>query len=190
MTATTASIPTFSLSHERIPAKVSEIDWAEALRANQSWLRTVIAARVGEAAAVDEVWQEVSLAAFLQKSPLQDPSKVSPWLYRIAVTQSLMYRRKLGRMLKLIGRYAERKQPSESDNREKEPLDWMLTEERQETVRRALELIPSRDKEILMLKYIHNWSYKEIADKLSATVPAVQARLHRARERLRREIES
>lgn len=167
---------------------VSKIDWGKELRANENWLRTVIAARVGEAAAVDEVWQEVSMAAFLQKAPLQDASKVSPWLYRIAVTQSLMYRRKMGRRRKLLDRYVDRFQPSESDNRESNPLEWMLTEERRAMVRDALTRIPIRDKETLMLKYVHNWSYKEIAEKLGSTVPAVQAKLHRARKKLRDEI--
>ena len=188
MTTMTAKIPSLSL-----PPKVSEttsaIDWGEMLKANQNWLRTVIAARVGETAAIDEVWQEVSLAAFLQKSPLQDPNKVAPWLYRVAVTQSLMYRRKMGRLRKMIDRYAERKQPTEADQAAKTPLEWMLSQERQELVRKALKQIPPKDREILMLKYIHNWSYKEIADKLSVTVPAIQARLHRARERLRQEVE-
>ncbi len=171
-----------------VPSEVSEIDWEATLQANQHWLRTVIAARVGEPAAIDEVWQEVSLAAFLQKSPLKDVSKVAPWLYRIAVTQSLMYRRKMGRKRKLIDRYAERFEPSESDNRESNPLDWLLSQERRQMVRDALSRLPSRDRETLLLKYVHDWSYKEMADKLGLSVAAIQAKLHRARQRLRNEL--
>lgn len=48
--------------------------------------------RLGEWQAVDEVMQEVSLAAVRQKAPLHDPTKVAPWLYRLAVTQALLYR--------------------------------------------------------------------------------------------------
>ncbi|MGL6194157.1 MAG: RNA polymerase sigma factor [Thermoguttaceae bacterium] len=170
------------------PAKVSEIDWDATLRSNQNWLRTVIAARVGEPAAVDEVWQEVSLAAFQQKAPLQDVTKVAPWLYRIAVTQSLMYRRKMGRRRKLMDRYVQRYEPTEEDTTEANPLDWLLAQERQAMVRDAMERLPQRDRETLMLKYVHNWSYKEMADKLGSTVPAIQAKLHRARQRLREEL--
>ena len=63
---------------------------------------------VGEFQAVDEVMQEVSLAAIRQHAPLNDARKVAPWLYRLAVTQSLLYRRKQGRGRKLINRYVER----------------------------------------------------------------------------------
>ena len=38
-----------------------------------------------EPQAVDEVMQEVSLAAVKQAAPLADRSKVAPWLYRLAV---------------------------------------------------------------------------------------------------------
>jgi len=85
-------------------------------------LRTVIYARVGERQAVDEVLQEVSLAAIRQQTPLEDRSKVAPWLYRTAVTQSLLYRRKAGRQRKLSDRYAETMQATEVDTRQIDPL--------------------------------------------------------------------
>ena len=78
------------------------------LASHDRWLRTVVYARVGEVQAVDEVMQEVSLAAVRQQAPINDVEKVTPWLYRLAVTQSLLYRRKQGRRRKLIDRYVQR----------------------------------------------------------------------------------
>jgi DNA-directed RNA polymerase specialized sigma24 family protein len=66
------------------------IDWPAVLATHDRWLRTVVYARVGEPQAVDEVMQEVSLAAVRQKAPINDVEKVTPWLYRLAVTQSLL----------------------------------------------------------------------------------------------------
>src|SRR5579871_6294887 len=63
---------------------------------HQQWLRQIILARVGEPQATDEVFQEVAAQALLQKSPLLDESKTSAWLYRVAVRQCLLYRRKCG----------------------------------------------------------------------------------------------
>lgn len=183
-----ATLQPKSFEAQQSPGNVSEIDWDATLRANQNWLRTVIAARVGEPAAVDEVWQEVALAAFRQKAPLRDAGKAAPWLYRIAVTQSLMYRRKMGRRRKLLDRYTQQEHVQESDNRESNPLDWLLTQERRQIVRDAFARLPQRDRETLMLKYYHNWSYKEMSDKMGASIAAIQARLHRARERLRNEL--
>ena len=164
------------------------VDWPAALAEHDRWLRTVIYARVGEPQAVDEVFQEVSLAAIRQKSPLKDPTKVAPWLYRTAVTQSLHYRRKAGRRRKLAGNYARATQPDEADVRTPDPLDWLLADERRKLVRTALDRLPRRDAEILWLKYTEDWSYQQIAEHLGISQSAVQARLHRARGRLRREL--
>lgn len=161
------------------------VDWSEALAENGRWLRTVIYARVGERQAVDEVLQEVSLAAVRQQTPLQDRSKVAPWLYRTAVTQSLLYRRKAGRQRKLSDRYAEQTHLTEIDTHQVDPLGWLLANERRQLVRQALAQLPRRDQEILLLKYTEDWSYRQLAEHLGISESAVQARLHRARKRMR-----
>jgi RNA polymerase sigma factor (sigma-70 family) len=171
-------------------AGAAGIDWQSALAEHGPWLRTVVSARVGEPQAVDEVMQEVFLAAVRQKAPIADPEKVAPWLYRLAVRQTLLYRRTQGRRRKLIGRYADRFQPTEADRRQVDPLGWLLAEERGNMVRAAMSQLPPRDAEILMLKYNEDWSYVAIAEHLGISHSAVEARLHRARARLRTELAS
>jgi RNA polymerase sigma-70 factor (ECF subfamily) len=161
------------------------IDWRQVLAEHDRWLRTVIFTRVGEPQAVEDILQEVSLAAVRQKAPIEDVTKVSAWLYRLAVMQTLLYRRKQGRRRKLIDRYADRNQPRETDNRQPDPLGWLLSEERREKVRVALKQLPPRDAEILLLKYTEDWSYRELAEHLGASESAIEARLHRARHRMR-----
>ena len=161
------------------------IAWCAALATHDRWLRTVVFARVGESQAVDEVIQEVSLAAVRQQAPLQDATKVAPWLYRLAVTQSLLYRRKQGRRRKLVDAYAQRFQPTTEDPRQCDPLGWLLADERRRMVRKALARLPQRDAEILLLKYTEGWNYRELARHLGITEGAVEARLHRARARMR-----
>jgi len=170
------------------PGPTPKVDWQAALAEHDRWLRTVVYARLGEPQAVDDVMQEVSLAAVGQRAPLADVSKVAPWLYRLAVTQSLLYRRKQGRRRKLTNSYAERTRPSEEGGRELDPLEFLLAAERRQLVRTALGRLTGRDAEILLLKYSENWSYRQLADHLGISQPAVQARLHRARQRLRDEL--
>ncbi len=160
-------------------------DWEVRLREHQSWLRSVVLARVGEPQAVDDVMQEVAVAVVANRAPLADSRKLAPWLYQIAVRQSLLYRRKHGRRRKLVDRYAVRLQPKESDSRSPDPLQWLLAEEQAEQVRFAMQELSGRDREILLLKYHHGWSYREISAHLHISESAVEARLHRARKRLR-----
>src|SRR5437660_12495434 len=82
------------------------IDWAATLAAHDRWLRTIVLARLGERQAVDEVMQEVALAAVAQRAPVSDLARVGAWLYRLAVRQALLYRRRHGRQRKLVGAFA------------------------------------------------------------------------------------
>ncbi len=168
-------------------ARPQPIDWPSALAEHGRWLRLVVLARVGEVHAVEEVLQEVAMAAVAQKAPLADPSKLPAWLHRLAVRQSLLYRRGRGRRAKLVERYADRHRDGFFD-READPLDWLLRDERAKLVRLALEKLPRRDAEILMLKYAEDWSYRDLGERLGITPSAVEARLHRARQRLRSEL--
>src|SRR5689334_14081419 len=102
------------------------IDWQAALAQHDRWLRTVAFARLRERHAVEEVMQEVALAAVKQAAPLTDPAKVAPWLYRLVVVQSLMFRRKCGRRRKLIDRYGQQFVAGDIDQRPTpDPLAWL-----------------------------------------------------------------
>lgn len=163
------------------------IDWSAALDRHDRWLRTVIVARLGGRDGVDEVFQEVALAAVRQSAPITDPTKVAPWLYRLAVVQSLLYRRSMGRRRKLINGFA-REGFAASGEPSGDPLAWLLSDERRRLVREAIERLPPRDAEILLLKYTEDWSYHQLAEHLGISHSAVETRLHRARARLRAEL--
>lgn len=162
-----------------------QIDWGVALRENERWMRSTIALRVGEAAAVDEVFQEVALAATSQKAPLRDVAKLGSWLYRLVVIQSALYRRKVGRKRKLLKRYAEEVISSQNQYSQTEPIDWLLSKERQTMIRNALATLSEEERNILLMKYRDELSYRDIAAKLHSTELAVQSKLHRARAHLK-----
>jgi RNA polymerase sigma-70 factor (ECF subfamily) len=169
---------------------VHDLDWSQILQHHDRWLRTIVYARLGEPQAVDDVMQEVALAAVRQSAPIHDKAKVAPWLYRLAVRQTLLYRRKMGRSRNLTKRFADRFRPTENDTREDSPLDWLLSVERHRQVRHAMRQLRPVDAEILLLKYAQNWNYHKIAEHLGISHSAVEARLHRARARLRKELVS
>jgi RNA polymerase sigma factor (sigma-70 family) len=173
-------------SDQPITGPQTPIDWGRCLAEHERWLRAVILARIGEPQAVDEVWQEVSLAAIAQRAPLNDCAKAPAWLYRLAVIRSVRYRRQRARQRKRLARLA-----AESNGHcstAGDPFQWLLGEERREIIRRALKQLAGRDAEILMLKYNERWSYRRIAALLEISESAVDARVFRARERLRRQL--
>ena len=164
------------------------VDLAAALAEHRRWLRTVVLARQSDPHAADEIMQEVALAAIQQRTPLSDPSKASAWLYRVAVRQTLLYRRRQGRRRQRVNRYAEAYRPKDERSGDDDPLGWLLSDERIRVVREGLKNLSCRDRELLLLKYTEDWSYRQLARHLGVSCGAVESRLHRARQRLRREL--
>jgi RNA polymerase sigma-70 factor (ECF subfamily) len=162
-------------------------DWSAILSANEHWLRRVVTARLHERQAVDEVMQEVALAAVAQRSPLLNPGRVVGWLYRLAVRQTLLYRRRAGRHRALVDRYA-RDRGAEVTDPGRSPLSWLVCDERRSLVQQALRRLPPRDADLLVLKYAESWSARELAERLGMKTATIEARLHRARGRLRSEL--
>ncbi len=163
-------------------------DWTAELARHQCWLRTVVIARCGEPQAADEIMQEIAMAAWKQQAPLKDAEKVAPWLYQVAVRQSLMYRRRHGRRRIREQRYAETMETNALRPTPPNPLEWLIARERQKLIRQGIARLRPKEAEILLLKYIEGWSYGQIADHLGISPNAVESRLHRARQRLRREM--
>jgi RNA polymerase sigma-70 factor (ECF subfamily) len=164
-------------------AAAGAVDWEDELRGHQGWLRSVLAARLS-GDEVDEVLQETAMAVVAAKSRPQERTKFAPWLYRIAIRQALLYRRRVGRQRKLWQRVAE--QLPADHGQASEPLGWLLAAERQQLVQAAIASLPRRDREVLMLKYRQDWSYGELSEHLGISVSSVEARLFRARQRLRK----
>jgi RNA polymerase sigma factor (sigma-70 family) len=169
------------------PDGASALDWGSTFTEHDRWLRRVVASRLGEPQAVDEVMQEVALAAVAQRSRLNNPARVGVWLYRLAVRHVLLYRRKTGRQRSLVDRYKARRRPSEID-RAPSPLGWLVNDERRQIIEDALRQLPPRDAELLVLKYAEGFSARDLAERLGVTVATIETRLHRARGRLRAEL--
>jgi RNA polymerase sigma-70 factor (ECF subfamily) len=157
------------------------------LVAHQGWLKKVILARTGDPQAVEEVFGRVALAAAENHSRLSDPAKLAPWLHRIAVVQSCRHRRKLGRERRALARLVQQRCSLENGYAD-DVVALVLASERREQVRRAMSRLAGRDAEVLLLKYGERWSYRQIAGHLGITEKAVDARLLRARARLRHEL--
>ena len=160
---------------------------AQAIARHDGWLRTVLFARLADPQAVDEVMQEVALAAVRSERRPDTGGRLSRWLYRVALRQVLLYRRRQRREERRVKAWAERR-PHESSSEPVDPLDWLLAAERSQMVREGLGRLGQRDRELLLLKYGEGWTHRVMAERLGLKVSAVEARLHRARKRLREEL--
>jgi RNA polymerase sigma-70 factor (ECF subfamily) len=69
------------------------------------------------------------------------------------------------------------------------PESALVSRDLQEKVGRALACMKPKDREILILQHLQDYSYREIADLLDIPMGTVMSRLYAARQALRRELE-
>ena len=69
-----------------------------------------------------------------------------------------------------------------------EVLEKIVQQESLDVVKRSLHELAPQDREILMLKYSENWSYKELATRLGVSEATIEYRLVRAKKRLRKQL--
>ena len=162
-------------------APAPTIDWASALEKHKPWLQKVLRCRVGDWHEVDDLFQEIALAVYRQSAKPDDPNRVAPWLYRLAVRQAINFHRRRGRKST-----AEPVAEIDAADTSPEPLDWMLADEQQRNMRRALSKLSRQDREIMMLKYTESWNYRQLAEHLGVKERTVEYRLLKARKRLRK----
>lgn len=163
---------------------VERIDWSKAIESNRRWLSTVVHSRLSDHQAAEDVLQEVALAAISQDSQPKDPTKVAPWLYRIALRKVINHHRASGRRKRLMAGALEAGLGDEI-SKSPGPGEWLIQMEDESAIASAMQKISSQEREILLLKYTEGWGYQDLAEHLGVSVKTVEYRLLKARQALR-----
>lgn len=130
---------------------------------------------------VDDVVQEVFLAAYKGIQHFRGGSSLSTWLSRITINKCRSHYRKRLIRLRLFSAEKENvnKRPAPSADQQ------VLKDETYERIRRALQKIPPRYREVLVLRYLEEMSIETICEILDITKPTAEVRLHRGRNKLK-----
>lgn len=134
--------------------------------------------------------QEAFARAFRARGTLDPERPFYTWLYTILrrlcfnhVRDRVSRRRKLERaqgwLIDAAGARAAETSPERA----------VALAERRDRVRAAIETLPDREREALVLKEFEGLRYREIADLLGVPIGTVMSRLYSARQRLARELE-
>jgi RNA polymerase sigma-70 factor (ECF subfamily) len=135
----------------------------------------------GSAAAAEDAVQECFLV--LLDGVLFDANRGSLRAYLFGITRNLALKR-----VRTAERECEEREDSEAAPDPPGPLEGLLSAERSEMISRAVAALPPGQREALILFEYEELSLEEIADVTGIETGAVKARLHRAREALRRRL--
>lgn len=159
--------------------------WARLLDNHQDSLRRLVSAKLqgqGESA-IDDVLQEVAIAAHKVEPSSIDATRVHSWLCQVASNKVNDHWRSVSRQQKLRDRFTEKNDyPAETAA---SPSEWVMKLEQRSSITTALKSMQAEDRIILEKKYLHGHSYDEIAKSLNLTIKALEYRLTKARQKMR-----
>ena len=135
-----------------------------------------------DAHGAEDALQEVWLDCFRSVGRLADAGAFAAWLYRIARDRAYRILRRRG-----LVRTSSIADAGEIVAADEYDLDGQAA--RAALVHASIERLPHEQREVLLLRFIGEMSYEQIAASVGCTVGTVRSRLHYAKRALRREIE-
>ncbi|MGH7408147.1 MAG: RNA polymerase sigma factor [Candidatus Methylomirabilales bacterium] len=147
---------------------------------------------MGNAADAEEVVQEVFLAIHQKVKTFRGESAFLTWLYRLTTNAALtrLCRRQRSEEVSIedfLPRFRE-----DGHHLAQPVVDWsqeveerLVGEPLRRILREALDLLPAVDKAVVVMSDLEGIPNREIGEAMGLSVPAVKARLHRARLFLR-----
>jgi RNA polymerase sigma-70 factor (ECF subfamily) len=132
----------------------------------------------------EDVLQDAFLKAYRKLGNFDGRSSFYTWIYRIAANTAMDWRKR-----EKHRRHAALPEGPEGEDAvpslEAGPEHATTRRELAERIDAAIEALPEKYHEILVLREIEGLSYEEISARLSMSKGTVESRLFRARERLR-----
>src|SRR4051812_43884969 len=141
----------------------------------------------GGDAEADDVLQDVWLAVYRGVHKLADAAALRAWVYRIAHARTaLAFRRRPPPTVELD--HAESAGAIAADGADETSNGEFAPEDAAEMYA-ALDAVSTEHREALLLRYVEQMNYEQIAEVTGCGVGTVRSRLHYAKLRLRQEIE-
>jgi RNA polymerase sigma-70 factor, ECF subfamily len=126
--------------------------------------------------------QDIFLRAYRGLGRFRGGSALSTWLYRIGVNLCL---NRVSRKTSAIESIDDQQH---IDTRSESAPDRLLREERGVQVRKAIAMLPPKQRATLILRMYHELSHEEIAGVLGSSVGAVKANFFHALGNLRKQL--
>jgi RNA polymerase sigma factor (sigma-70 family) len=152
----------------------------------QSFICAITYSATGDVGKSEELAQETFLSAWKDLAQLKDLDKFRSWLSSIA--RNIIRNSFRSQKRDIISKAASMEQVEDAEIRDSEPTETAITTEQQAVVREALQQIPTKYREPLVLFYRQEQSIKEVAEQLELTEEAVKQRLSRGRNLLKEQV--
>lgn len=122
----------------------------------------------------DDILQNTFLKAWLALDDFRGESKISSWLFRIAINESLGFLEKKKRTTDIS---------SDADGYLSNQLlsdPYFDGDETQALLQQAIDLLPNKQKAVFNMKYFQEMKYEDMSQILGTSIGALKASYHHA----------
>ncbi|MCA1060679.1 sigma-70 family RNA polymerase sigma factor [Rossellomorea aquimaris] len=127
---------------------------------------------------VDDLVQEIYMGVYRSLRKFNGDQPFTPWLIGIAVNQVKSFRRKNWVYERLSRKVAE-------NERNKEKVAEIITGIENDFLYQTIEELPFKLKQVIILRYVNEYSQEEVAAILHIPIGTVKSRIHAALKKLR-----
>ena len=166
-----------------------EAAFNELIRLYQGRVFRVVHRMLGDEAEAEDLAQEVFVTVFKSIDKFRGDSKLSTWLYRVAVNHAKNRLKYMNRRAR--GRHKEFAEVGDREGIESasmntshvipRPDQTLEAREAETAIQRALATLTEDQRELIVLRDIQHLTYDEIQDVTGLAAGTVKSRLHRAR---------
>jgi len=135
---------------------------------------------MGNDVLAEDVQQEVWLTVVRNIARLKSPEAFTVWLYRIARTRAMDRLQSKTWHAELIEETTEPVDASEDES---------FSPEDAARVHAGLAMLPAAHREVLLLRFMEDLSYEQVAQVIGSSVGTIRSRIHYAKGALRRQLE-
>ncbi|HDR3492948.1 sigma-70 family RNA polymerase sigma factor [Bacillus wiedmannii] len=129
---------------------------------------------------VDDVVQEIYIQLYESLRKYDSEKPFRPWLIGLTIKQIHSYRRKRWMRLRIVKKAEEQRKPVQ--------IDFSNDVVSKISNKKLIELIhklPYKLKQVIILRYLHDYSQEEVAQILHIPIGTVKSRIHAALKKLR-----
>ncbi|MCK5005857.1 MAG: sigma-70 family RNA polymerase sigma factor [Spirochaetales bacterium] len=138
----------------------------------------------GQREEMEDAEQEIVLSLFQRLKDFQFRSSFRTYFYRLARNRGIDFLRKKRSQDRTVARLRldlwNRELPG--------PEEQVVHREETETLLAVFQTLPSKDRQLILMKDVDGFTLDEMADILDVPIGTVKSRLHRAREKLAKHI--
>ena len=144
--------------------------------------------KIGDFHIAEDITQDAFLKAYQGLSTLKEPQSFASWLYVITANEcKAWHRKKRTWMQSLEDTSSPQLEKATYSGHIIEENERMIEETQREVVKKLLAKLQESDRTVITLYYLGGMTYEEISNFLGVSVGAIKSRLHRARQRLKKE---